>query len=54
MEDVIYILIMVAFVLIAALFIFGCDRIIGPDEEALAEQGPAEPEHELRDDRVAA
>lgn len=30
---------MVAFVLIAAPFIVGCDRIVGPDEEAIASKG---------------
>lgn len=52
MEDVLYIFIMVGFVLVAALFVMGCDRIIGPDEEALAEQGPIDPE--VYDERVAA
>jgi hypothetical protein len=38
MEDVGYVLLMVAFVVIAALFTIGCDKIIGPDEPALAEE----------------
>lgn len=52
MEDIVYILIMVAFVLVAALFVVGCDRIIGPDEEALADQGREEAVYV--DEKVAA
>jgi hypothetical protein len=37
MEDVGYILLMVGFVVLAALFTIGCDKIIGPDEAGLAE-----------------
>jgi hypothetical protein len=36
MEDVGYVLLMVGFVVLAALFTIGCDKIIGPDEPALA------------------
>ena len=36
MEDVGYVLLMVGFVALAALFTIGCDKIIGPDEPALA------------------
>lgn len=36
MADVIFIGAIVVFFLIAALFVKACDRIIGPDEEALA------------------
>ena len=38
MEDVGYVLLMVAFVVLAALFTIGCDKIIGPDDVALAGQ----------------
>jgi hypothetical protein len=38
MEDVGYVLLMIAFVVLAALFTIGCDKIIGPDEAALADQ----------------
>jgi hypothetical protein len=38
MEDVGYVLLMVGFVVLAALFVIGCDKLIGPDEVALAEQ----------------
>jgi hypothetical protein len=45
MEDVGYVLLMVGFVVLAVLFTIGCDKIIGPDEPALAgeETGDAEP-----------
>jgi len=39
MEDVWYLLIMIGFVVVSALFVIGCDKIIGPDDEALADQG---------------
>jgi hypothetical protein len=42
MEDLLYILVMVALVAVAAAFVVGCDKIIGPDDVALAEQGPDE------------
>jgi hypothetical protein len=38
MEDVGYVLLMVGFVVLAALFVIGCDKLIGPDDVALAEQ----------------
>jgi hypothetical protein len=45
-QDLIYVAIMVAFFAISALFVVGCDRIIGSDEAALTESQPtfAEPE----------
>ena len=36
MEDVGYVLLMVGFVVLAVLFTIGCDKIIGPDDVALA------------------
>ena len=36
MEDVGYVLLMVGFVALAVLFTIGCDKLIGPDEPALA------------------
>ena len=36
MEDVGYVLLMVGFVVLAVLFVIGCDKIIGPDDVALA------------------
>jgi len=38
--DLLYVAIMVVFVVVTALFVVGCDKIIGPDDAALAEQGP--------------
>jgi hypothetical protein len=36
-NDVTYLAIMIAFFLLAALFVIACDRLIGSDEEALGE-----------------
>ena len=46
MADLIYVAVLVAFFAVAALFVVGCDRIIGSDEAALAQTLPAldEPE----------
>ena len=41
MADLIYVAIIVAFFALAALFVVGCDRIIGSDEAALAQTLPA-------------
>ena len=38
MEDVGYLLLMVGFVVLAALFTIGCDKIIGPDDAALEDE----------------
>jgi hypothetical protein len=38
-QDVIYLLAIVVFFVVAGLFVIGCDRIIGPDADALAEHG---------------
>jgi hypothetical protein len=38
MADVGYVLLMVGFVVLAALFTIGCDKLIGPDEAAMADQ----------------
>jgi hypothetical protein len=35
-NDVTFMAIMIAFFVLAALFVVACDKIIGPDEEALA------------------
>ena len=48
MQDLIYVAGLIAFFALTALFVVGCDRIIGPDEEALAEdEGRTAPEPEL-------
>ena len=41
-NDVTFILIMIAFFALAALFVVACDKIIGPDDEALAVGGDEE------------
>ena len=38
MKDVIYVFVLLAFFALTGLFVVGCDKIIGPDEEALAEE----------------
>jgi hypothetical protein len=44
-QDLAYVLGTIVFVVIGALFIAGCDKIIGPDDVALLEDLPAgEPE----------
>ena len=48
MEDVGYVLLMVGFVVLAALFVIGCDKLIGPDEAALAAEERDEDELEAR------
>jgi hypothetical protein len=44
MQDLIYVALILAFFVIAALFVKGCDLIIGPDEEALGDAGSLEDE----------
>ena len=46
MQDLVYVAIMIAFFALSALFVVGCDRIIGSDEEALAQTLPALDESE--------
>ncbi len=41
MEDLIYVAVVLAFFALAALFVVGCDRIIGPDDVAMEEEGGA-------------
>jgi hypothetical protein len=35
-NDIAFVLFMIAFFAVSALFVIACDKIIGPDEEALA------------------
>jgi hypothetical protein len=44
MQDVVYMLVLVAFFVLAGLFVVACDRIIGPDEEALANTSRSAPD----------
>jgi hypothetical protein len=53
MADVGYVLLMIGFVALAALFTIGCDKIIGPDEVAMGDEEDrddlaSEPERALR------
>jgi hypothetical protein len=56
MQDVAFLLVLVAFFVLSGLFVVACDRIIGPDDTALAEatRGAPAPEPEAEDDRLAA
>jgi hypothetical protein len=48
MQDVVFVAVVILFFVLSGLFVWACDRIIGPDEAALAEgaQGTPEPEEE--------
>jgi hypothetical protein len=54
MQDVIYVLALFAFFGLAGLFVVACDRIIGSDEEALAEGIGGAPTAEPSRERSAA
>jgi hypothetical protein len=54
MQDAVYLVVLVAFFGVATLFVLACDRIIGRDEDALAEGGRGAPEPEPAQERVAA
>jgi hypothetical protein len=43
MADLVFMVVLVAFFALAGLFVVACDRIIGPDEAALAESTPGTP-----------
>jgi hypothetical protein len=43
-NDVTFVLILISFFAVAALFVFACDRIIGRDELELGEETVGEPE----------
>jgi len=43
MQDVVYMAVLVVFFVLAGLFVLACDRIIGPDEAALAEANRGAP-----------
>lgn len=49
MADLLYVAIMVVLTAIAILFVVGCDKIVGPDEVALAEQTGTRREREQRE-----
>jgi hypothetical protein len=54
MQDFVYMVTLVVFFGLAALFVVACDRIIGPDEAALAEGARGAPEPEPEAERLAA
>ena len=49
MADIGYVLLMVGFVVLAGLFVIGCDKLIGPDEVALAGEELGEDEAARRE-----
>ena len=53
MNDVTYVLILIAFFALAALFVVACDKIIGSDEAALHERTTGEPEPEEPEELAA-
>ena len=54
MQDVVFMVVLIGFFALAALFVVACDRIIGRDEEALAEGARGAPEPEPETERLAA
>jgi len=54
MQDVVFMLVLLGFFILAGLFVLACDRIIGPDEEAVQEGERGAPEPEPNDERMAA
>ena len=52
-NDVTYVLILIAFFALAALFVVACDKIIGSDEAALHERTTGEPEPEEPEELAA-
>ncbi|HEV3134260.1 MAG TPA: hypothetical protein VG348_06060 [Acidimicrobiia bacterium] len=53
MQDVIYVAALLAFFALAGLFVIACDRIIGPDEAALADETSGERGEEFSERRAA-
>jgi hypothetical protein len=59
MQDLVYMVVLVVFFVLAGLFVVACDRLIGPDDAALAEANrgapaPSEPEDGVGTERQAA
>jgi hypothetical protein len=54
MQDVVFMAVLIVFFVLAGLFVVACDRIIGPDEEALAEGAPVAPSPEPESEGLAA
>lgn len=45
MQDLIYMILLVATFAVLGLFVVACDHIIGPDDQALADSAPPAPVH---------
>ena len=43
MQDIVYMVLLLGVFAVLAAFVVACDRIIGPDEAALAESAPPSP-----------
>jgi hypothetical protein len=54
MDDVWFMLVLVVFFVLSGLFVVACDRIIGPDEPALAEANRGAPTSGPNADQKAA
>jgi hypothetical protein len=54
MQDVVFMVVLVVFFVLAGLFVVACDRIIGRDEEALAEGAHGVPDPAPVEERLAA
>jgi hypothetical protein len=54
MADVIYVAGMVALFAFTVLFVFACDKIVGNDDEVLADEGPETPQVERTPEQAAA
>jgi hypothetical protein len=54
MEDLLYVAVVIVFFAIAALFVVGCDKLIGPDDVALEEDGGGVTVIALEHEREAA
>ena len=53
MEDLLYVAMTVALIVIAVLFVIGCDKIVGPDEQELVEESDASLAAERQGETVA-
>lgn len=53
MQDLIYVTALIAFFALAGLFVVACDRVIGPDDAALAEETSGERGEELSQRKAA-
>jgi hypothetical protein len=49
MQDLVFMAVLVVFFVLAGLFVVACDRLIGPDEAALAESSRGAPAPEPED-----